>query len=354
MLRAVYQRPRTQRSMPTPRRGNILVEPFASPERRSPGQSRHLLARVARPDERSYNDFVIGNVNTDDFADLPGRPVLAKMSADIQAGVALCREQCAYFEVCGGGEPVNKIAENGTFASAATSYCRMTRMAVADLVMLRAACRLASDRSQPPDRRRAPAAAGRMAAGLRARPIAALHGAHCWRSTSFRPSTVFVELQLLRALTVVLSRAPAPPESPVQRWASGSAPASRSTPQPCGASLPLFLLVRLYRSRCCCKSGVDLAALAVNSRLTQRARRDVERELLRNLLHQDDAFYIRRSPSEIISRLGGDLHRVGGRRQIVTQAVATALTIVAIASRCWSRKAGSRPRSASRCRWSAC
>ena len=57
------------------------------------------------------------------------------MQRDIQAGVAMCRAQCPYFRLCGGGEPVNKLAENGTFASTATNYCRMTRMAVADLLL---------------------------------------------------------------------------------------------------------------------------------------------------------------------------------------------------------------------------
>lgn len=140
---------------------------------------------------------------------------------------------------------------------------------------------------------------------------------------------VFVELQLLRSLTIVLSRAPAPPEfrCSLGEWIGSGLSLA---PEPCGARLPLFLL-GAYTISVLLQSGVDLAALAVNSRLNQQARRDVERELLRNLLHQDDAFYIRRSPSEIMSRLAGDLHRVGGRRQIATQAVATSLTIVAIA-----------------------
>ena len=37
--------------------------------------------------------------------------------------------------MCGGGEPANKLAENGTFASAETNSCRVTRMAVADVVL---------------------------------------------------------------------------------------------------------------------------------------------------------------------------------------------------------------------------
>jgi uncharacterized protein len=73
-------------------------------------------------------------VNHDDFAAVPHSAVLARMKAEIEAGVALCRAECGYFDVCGGGEPVNKLAENGSFASSATNFCRMTRMAVADLV----------------------------------------------------------------------------------------------------------------------------------------------------------------------------------------------------------------------------
>jgi hypothetical protein len=37
--------------------------------------------------------------------------------------------------VCGGGEPVNKLAENGTFISAETAFCRLTKMRATDLVL---------------------------------------------------------------------------------------------------------------------------------------------------------------------------------------------------------------------------
>jgi len=136
----------------------------------------------------------------------------------------------------------------------------------------------------------------------------------------------FIELQLLRALTVVLSQPPGGGACSVGAWiASGLS----LDPKPCGARLPLFLLAT-YTISILVQSGVDMAALAVNARLNQQAKRDVERELLRNLLRQDDAFYIRRSPAEIMSRLGGDLYRVGGRRPIVTQAIAGLLSIFAI------------------------
>ena len=39
------------------------------------------------------------------------------------------------FSVCGGGEPVNKLAENGSFASTETAYCRLTKMRATDLML---------------------------------------------------------------------------------------------------------------------------------------------------------------------------------------------------------------------------
>jgi uncharacterized protein len=57
------------------------------------------------------------------------------MRRDIDAGVELCRERCEYFSICGGGEPVNKLAENGSFVSTETTYCRMSKMRATDLVL---------------------------------------------------------------------------------------------------------------------------------------------------------------------------------------------------------------------------
>jgi uncharacterized protein len=83
----------------------------------------------------AYEDFLVGNINRDNLVDLPRRPNLARMLADIRAGVEMCRARCEYFSVCGGGEPVNKLAENGSFASTETTYCRLTKMRATDLVL---------------------------------------------------------------------------------------------------------------------------------------------------------------------------------------------------------------------------
>jgi uncharacterized protein len=134
-LRAIYMNPKLMPgNKPPPMPGNILVEPFAILSMDHEGNLATFSPELLGQKNAEYNDFVIGNVNRDDFADLPRAPVLTRMHADITAGVALCRAECGYFDVCGGGEPINKLAENGSFASSATNFCRMTRMAVADLV----------------------------------------------------------------------------------------------------------------------------------------------------------------------------------------------------------------------------
>ena len=57
------------------------------------------------------------------------------MSRDIRAGVTRCRESCAYFSVCGGGAPINKLSENGSFDSERTAFCALTQMVPTDLVL---------------------------------------------------------------------------------------------------------------------------------------------------------------------------------------------------------------------------
>jgi uncharacterized protein len=135
-FRAVYMSPHLMADKPldAPPR-NILVEPFGILSMDHQGALSTFSPELLGNKNARYDDYIIGNVNTDDFDQLAGSPALARMSADIRAGVALCREQCGYFDICGGGEPANKIAENGTFASSATNFCRLTRMAVADLVL---------------------------------------------------------------------------------------------------------------------------------------------------------------------------------------------------------------------------
>ncbi len=114
---------------------NQLIEPFAITSMDCTGNIATFSPELLGLKNLAYNDFVLGNINRDNLEDLPDSPVLARMLADIGAGVAMCRDQCEYFSVCGGGEPVNKLAENGSFVSTETAYCRVTKMRATDLIL---------------------------------------------------------------------------------------------------------------------------------------------------------------------------------------------------------------------------
>jgi uncharacterized protein len=82
-----------------------------------------------------YENFIVGNVHTDSFDDMLRNPVMAAMTRDIAAGVDACLRDCEYFSVCGGGAPVNKLAENDSFRSGSTAFCRLTQMVPIDLIL---------------------------------------------------------------------------------------------------------------------------------------------------------------------------------------------------------------------------
>jgi uncharacterized protein len=115
--------------------GNQLVEPFAITSMDWAGNISTFSPELLGLKNASYGDFLLGNINYDVLADMLQRPNFVRMHEDIAAGVAMCRERCEYFTVCGGGEPVNKMAENGTFVSTETTYCRVTKMRATDLVL---------------------------------------------------------------------------------------------------------------------------------------------------------------------------------------------------------------------------
>ena len=57
------------------------------------------------------------------------------IKSEIDAGVEACRDTCAYFAVCAGGNPSNKLAENGAFDSTETLNCHNRVKLTADFMM---------------------------------------------------------------------------------------------------------------------------------------------------------------------------------------------------------------------------
>jgi uncharacterized protein len=83
----------------------------------------------------TYGDFILGSVWLDAFESVRATPKFQALYQDIQSGVALCKNQCEYFALCGGGAPANKYYENGTLDSTETMYCRYTTKIPVDIVL---------------------------------------------------------------------------------------------------------------------------------------------------------------------------------------------------------------------------
>lgn len=81
-----------------------------------------------------YGSFCFGNLVEHNFEQIASRLYEGPLYADITAGVRQCAGTCAYYGLCGGGAPSNKIFENGSAATTETAYCR-TFMRSVDVVL---------------------------------------------------------------------------------------------------------------------------------------------------------------------------------------------------------------------------
>ena len=114
---------------------NQQVEPLAMLNVDCLGNVSTFSPELLGYKQAEYNDFIIGNINTDTMEQIRDSRWLAAMQRDIDAGVEKCRAGCEYFSICGGGAPMNKLTENGSFDSAKTVFCSLIQMAAADVVL---------------------------------------------------------------------------------------------------------------------------------------------------------------------------------------------------------------------------
>jgi uncharacterized protein len=82
-----------------------------------------------------YNNFIVGNVHQHTLQQMLESTAMKAMANDIQAGVDACRSECGYFSLCGGGAPVNKLSENGSFNSTKTSFCNLVQITPTNLIL---------------------------------------------------------------------------------------------------------------------------------------------------------------------------------------------------------------------------
>lgn len=126
--------PRVFRPEEAPSR-NIQTEPLAMLNVDSRGNVSSFSPELLGLRNDEYADFLLGNIHTDSLAQIHDACLRSPMFRDIQQGVEACAQSCEYFSVCGGGAPVNKLFETGSFTGTRTSYCTLTQMVPTDLVL---------------------------------------------------------------------------------------------------------------------------------------------------------------------------------------------------------------------------
>lgn len=129
-----------------PRR-NSQTEPFINLTVAANGDFSTFSPELLGTSFLRYPSFTLGNVHDGGFTRAVASPLFQQLWGDIRSGVDSCRQQCGYFGVCGGGNPSNKIAENGDASSTQTLNCRarvmLTSSFLLDIVEQRNAARAA-------------------------------------------------------------------------------------------------------------------------------------------------------------------------------------------------------------------
>ncbi len=114
---------------------NAQVEPFGMVNVDCHGNVSSFSPELLGYKSAEYNDYILGNILTESLEEMLRSPAMQAMKRDISAGVEMCRKECDYFSVCGGGAPVNKLAENGSFASSRTAFCSLVQIVPTDLIL---------------------------------------------------------------------------------------------------------------------------------------------------------------------------------------------------------------------------
>lgn len=114
---------------------NSQVQPFGMINVDCHGNVSSFSPELLGLKNADYGDFIVGNIHRDSLDEMLRSDAMRAMHRDIAAGVAACKAECAYFAVCGGGSPINKLTENGSFATTRTSFCDLVQKVPTDLIL---------------------------------------------------------------------------------------------------------------------------------------------------------------------------------------------------------------------------
>lgn len=114
---------------------NAQVQPFGMVNVDCKGNVSSFSPELLGMKNAEYENFIVGNIHHHSLDDMLDSASMRAMQRDISAGVEACRAECAYFSVCGGGSPINKLTENGSFSTTHTRFCDLIEKVPADIIL---------------------------------------------------------------------------------------------------------------------------------------------------------------------------------------------------------------------------
>lgn len=117
--------------------GNDQNMPFAIVTVTHGGDIYTFSPELAGLRHARLRSMALGNVVTHSLADVLQRDTFRAMWSEVSEGIGACERTCAYFPLCRGGAPSNKLGELGTFAGTETMACRLGKQEIAEAVLHR-------------------------------------------------------------------------------------------------------------------------------------------------------------------------------------------------------------------------
>jgi uncharacterized protein len=115
--------------------GNPLTEPLRTLTVDVDGNMSTFSPELLGALSPEYGNFRFGNVRAGGPDLLLRHPSFLRTRMAVEAGIAECRTRCAYFPLCRGGAPANKLFETGQLDTTETLYCRLARQAVIEVAL---------------------------------------------------------------------------------------------------------------------------------------------------------------------------------------------------------------------------
>lgn len=114
---------------------SIVCKPFFMLNVDHLGNFSTFSPELLGTEHKRYGNFTLGNIYKNTIEDVLATKHYQKIYGDIAKGVQKCKQECSYYNLCGGGAPSNKLCENDSFNSTETFYCKSRFQIPIDIIL---------------------------------------------------------------------------------------------------------------------------------------------------------------------------------------------------------------------------